>query len=516
MQETSANNKRIAKNTIILYLRMMFILCVGLYTGRATLAALGVEDYGLYNVVGGFVVFFTFLNGAMASATQRFITFELARGDLHRQRVTFSTSVIIHVAIGLVIVLLAETVGLWFVLHKLVIPEGRMTAAVWVYQFSILSMLLTIVSVPYNASIIAHEKMSAFAFITIMDTVLRLIIVICLTFVSFDRLIFYAGLLCLVSVIDRLIYGVYCSRHFADTRLVAVFDRRMFREMLNIGGWSLFGNLAGVFCSQGLNVVLNLFFGPAVNAARAVATTIQGIVTGFVSNFQMALNPQITKSYAVGEMQRMHSLIFASSKYSFFLLLAIALPIMVEADAILTLWLKNVPEHTANFTRLILCVLLLDAMGNPLMVSAQATGRVKVYQSVVGGLLIAVLPVSYVVLRLGGNPESVFVTYLVIAVLAFVARAFLIGRMVGFTLITFARRVVIPAALVFAAAAAASGALYAALPREGIWKSLLVVAAAVVFTLVSAFCLGLRRTERTMITGKAKALIQKLRARAGH
>ncbi len=343
MSDSISSNTRIAKNTLILYLRMILILCVGLYTSRIVLNTLGVEDYGIYNVVGGFVAFFSFLNGAMATATQRFITYELAQGNVERQINTFSTSVIIHFTIALLIVIAAETVGLWFVCNKLVIPEERFLAAIWVYQFSILTMFVSIVSIPYNAAIIAHEKMSAFAYISILDTVLKLVIVLLLTIVTFDKLVFYAALLFGISLLDRLIYGIYCKRHFAETRIKLIFDKKLFREMTNIAGWSLFGNIAGVFYTQGLNVLLNMFFGPVVNSARAIAVTIQGVVTGFVSNFQMALNPQITKSYAVGDLHRMHSLIFASSKYSFFLLLFIALPIMIETRTILTLWLKIVP-----------------------------------------------------------------------------------------------------------------------------------------------------------------------------
>lgn len=239
-----------------------------------------------------------------------------------------------------------------------------------------------------------------------------------LTIVTFDRLIFYAALLLSISILDRLIYGIYCKRHFKEARVKLMFNKRIFKEMANIAGWSLFGNIAGVFYTQGLNVLLNMFFGPIVNAARAIAVTIQGVVTGFVSNFQMALNPQITKSYATGDLSRMHSLIFASSKYSFFLLLLIVLPIMIETQTILAVWLKNVPAHTVWFVRIILCILLIDALSNPLMISSQAVGQVKVYQSVVGGLLLLILPIAYIALKLGGNPEMVFIVHLIISMVA--------------------------------------------------------------------------------------------------
>ncbi len=506
MPDSTDSNKRIAKNTLILYLRMIFILCVGLYTSRIVLNALGVEDYGIYNVVGGFVAFFSFLNGSMATATQRFITFELARGNIERQITTFSTAAIIHFVIAVLIVIAAETVGLWFVYNKLVIPEERFSAAIWVYQFSILTTFVSIVSIPYNAAIIAHEKMSAFAYISILDTVLKLIIVFLLTRVTFDKLIFYAFLLFCISLLDRLIYGIYCKRQFAETQMKLIFDKKLFRAMTNIAGWSLFGNIAGISYTQGLNVLLNMFFGPAVNAARAIAVTIQGVVTGFVTNFQMALNPQITKSYAVGDLQRMHALIFASSKYSFFLLLLIALPIMIETQTILTLWLKIVPNYTVWFVRLILCILLIDTLSNPLMISAQAVGRVKVYQSVVGGILLLILPIAYMALKLGGNPEIVFIVHLTVAVVALISRVIIVGRMVSFSFSSYVRKVLLPISTVFVLATGTSAILFYITPNGGIMGTVIIVVFALVFTSVAILVTGINTSERKLLWDKITRL----------
>ena len=509
MPDSISSNRRIAKNTLILYLRMIFILCVGLYTSRIVLNTLGVEDYGIYNVVGGFVAFFSFLNGAMATATQRFITFELAKGNINRQMTTFSTAAIIHFVIGLIIVVVAETIGLWFVYNKMVIPEERFSAAIWVYQFSILTMFISIVSIPYNAAIIAHEKISAFAYITILDVVLKLVIVLLLTIVTFDKLIFYAAMLLSISLLDRMIYVIYCKRHFAEVRIKLIFDKNLFREMTNIAGWSLFGNIAGVFYTQGLNVLLNMFFGPTVNAARAIAVTIQGVVTGFVSNFQMALNPQITKSYAIGDLHRMHTLIFASSKYSFFLLLLITLPIMVETQVILTLWLKVVPDHTIWFARLILCILLIDALSNPLMISSQAVGRVKVYQSVVGGLLLLILPVAYLALKLGGNPETVFVVHLIIATMALVCRIVIIGRMVSFSFALYARKVLLPISSVFILSVCTSTILFCVMPSDGLLKTAIVIVSTLFFTCSSILIVGISANERQLLWEKISHLRHK-------
>lgn len=423
---------------------MVIILVIGLYTSRVVLSVLGVEDYGLYNVVGGFVSLFTFLNGAMTTATQRFITFELAQGSLDRQRLTFSTALIIHFGLALLIFVLAETIGLWMVYNKLVIPVERFGAALWVYHLSVITCMVSVISIPYNAMIIAHEKMSAFAYISIMDVALKLIVVFLLAVSPWDKLIFYALGLFLIQMLDRMLYGIYCRRHFEEASFRFRFDKNIFKEMTNIAGWSLFGNIAGIGYTQGLNILLNMFFGPVVNAARGVAVTVQGIVCGFVANFQMALNPQITKSYAVKDLDRMHSLIYSSSKFSFYLLFIIVFPIILETDYILTLWLKNVPEYTITFLRLILCIMLVDTLANPLMVSSQATGKVKVYQSVVGGLLLLIVPIAYVVLKMGGNPQSVFIIHLLVAIVAQFARLVIIGRLIEMSISHYLRKVIAP------------------------------------------------------------------------
>ena len=395
----------------------------------------------------------------MSNATQRFITFELARGDIKKQIMTFSTAAIIHFVIALLIVIVAETLGLWFVYHKLVTPEERFVAAIWVYQFSILTMFVSIVSIPYNAVIIAHEKMSAFAYISILDVVLKLVIVYLLTIVTFDRLIFYAALLLSISILDRLIYGIYCKRHFKEARVKLMFNKRIFKEMANIAGWSLFGNIAGVFYTQGLNVLLNMFFGPIVNAARAIAVTIQGVVTGFVSNFQMALNPQITKSYATGDL-----------------------------------------------SRIILCILLIDALSNPLMISSQAVGQVKVYQSVVGGLLLLILPIAYIALKLGGNPEMVFIVHLIISMVALICRIMIVGRMVSFSLVQYAHKVLLPTISVFTLASCMSISIYYTMTNQSLLKTVIVIILSIVMTAISILFVGLNTSERNLIYTKINTL----------
>lgn len=447
--DNSTDNRRIAKNTAFLYIRMLLVLIVGLLTSRVVLNTLGVEDYGIYNVVGGFVVFFGFINGAMANASQRFITFELANGNINKQIATFSTSINLHILLAIIIIFFAETIGLWFLNNKLVIPYDRMHAAFWVYQVSIATLVLSVLSVPYNALIIAHEKMSAFALISITDVLLKLIIVYFLTIISYDRLIFYSVLLFGIQFLDRIIYGIYCRTHFPEANYHFIFDKGLFKGMSNIAGWSIFGNIAGVGYTQGINILLNIFFGPAINAARGIAVTIQGVVSGFVSNIQMAINPQITKSYATGNLKRMHSLIYSSSKFCFYLLLIIIMPIIIETHTILVLWLKLVPQHTVWFSRLILIILLFDTLANPLMIASQAVGKVKAYQSIVGSCLLFILPISYLSLKCGAIPESVFIVQLTISLVAIYLRIVIVSKLINMNIHNYIQLVIRPIIIVF-------------------------------------------------------------------
>lgn len=343
-----ADGKRIAKNTLMLYLRMFLVMGISLYTSRIVLEQLGIVDYGIYNVVGGVVAMFGFINASMAASTQRYLTFDLGRKDLEHLNITFNTSLHIHVIIALVVVSIGEIGGVWFMYNKMQIPPDRMTAAFWVFQFSLASMIVTFINVPYNALIIAYEKMSAFAYISILEVVMKLGIAFLLMASPIDRLIYFAILNFVSSIIVRIIYTIYCSRNFAAVKLRRLFNKSLFKEMSGFAGWSLFGQLAAIGFTQGLNVLLNMFFGPAVNAARGVAVQVQGAVSQFSMNFQTAINPQITKSYAQQDFGNMHMLVCRSSKFTYFLLFALTLPILLETPYILNLWLKEVPDYTVD------------------------------------------------------------------------------------------------------------------------------------------------------------------------
>lgn len=510
MVQTSENNKRIAKNTLVLYLRMFFTMLVSLYTSRIVLATLGEEDFGIYNVVGGVVAMFSFINMAMSASTQRYLTFELGKGNFENLRKVFCTSIHIHALISLIIVILAETIGLWFLYNKMTIPEARMDAAFWVYQLSVLSSVVMIMSVPYNASIVANEKMSAFAYISILEVLSRLVIVYLLLIWDFDKLKFYALLVFLVQVGIRIVYGAYCKRHFPETQYRWIWDGRLFKEMLGFASWNLWGNCAAVAFTQGLNLLLNMFFGPIVNAARAIAVQVQNAVNMFAANFQTAVNPQITKSYATQDYEYMHTLIFKSSKFTFFLLWMLCLPIMLEANNILELWLKKVPDYTAVFLCLILCVTMIDGMANSLMVAASSTGRVKLYQGVVGGILLCILPISYLVLKLGGNPPSVFVVHLCVCILAFIVRLLIIRPMIHLSLSHYFKSVLLPCMLVVAVSLLLPIGIRLALP-ENFWSFLLVCIASVLSVFLTTYFCGLSITERQFVGNKLQVMRKRIR-----
>lgn len=427
---------------------MLFTMGVSLFTSRVILQTLGIEDYGIYSVVGGIVTMFAFINGGMVSATQRFLTFEIGKGNSVQLKKVFSTSLQIHAFIAFIIVLLGETVGLWFLYEKLVIPPDRLVAALWVYQCSIIACVINIMSVPYNADIIAHEKMSAFAYISIIEVILKLAIVYMLYVTPWDKLITYSIFILIVQLIIRCIYAHYCSKHFEESHYCHQIDKTLFKEMFAFAGWSFWGNLASVLYTQGLNLMLNIFFGPIVNAARGIAVQVQAAVQQFVSNFQVALNPQITKNYAIGELIQMHYLMFRSARFSFFLLFMLTLPILLETNYILTLWLKTVPADAVVFTRWMIGISLVYTIANPCVVANQATGKVKVYQAVVGGILLLILPISYVVLKLGAPAYSVYIVHFCVEMVAQFARMYMLRKLINLPLSAYFRNIYLPVIIV--------------------------------------------------------------------
>ena len=505
-----SNNSRIARNTLMLYFRMFLMMGITFYTSRVVLQQLGVEDFGIYNVVGGVVAMFAFLNSAMTVSTQRYLTFELGTGNAEKLKLVFMTSIYCHALISLIVIVTIEIAGLWFIYNKMVIPDNRLDAALWTFQMSVASTVVVITSTPYNAAIIAHEKMSAFAYISVLEAALKLAIAFAISFGNFDKLIVYATLLFVAQLIIRFIYSAYCTRRFEETRLRRLFSKRLFREMSVFAGWNIWGTLAIVFKTQGLNLLLNLFFGPAVNAARGIAVQVQSAMALFAGNLQTAMNPQITKTYAQGALQEMHRLVFRSAKFTFFLLLILCLPVMFEIDWILEFWLGEVPAHTSNFVILMLCVTILNAIATPLRDSAAATGKVKVYQSVVSGLLLLTLPAAYLALKMGGSPESAFVTELVLFAMALLAQLVIIRPMIHISLRQFLLQVILPCAAVSATSTIIVATMKYIMP--GIPPVVNCLAFALVVAII-AYCMGLTHVERCFVNAKIKSLILKLKLR---
>lgn len=440
--------KRLAKNTLLLYMRMLVLMVVSLYTSRIILHALGETDFGIYNVVGGVVAAFSFISGSLSAAVSRFITFELGKNDMDRLRKVFSTSVIIQFLLVLLIVVLTESVGVWFLNTQMTIPPDRMQAANWVLQFSIFTFAVNLVSIPYNALIIAHERMAAFAYISLFEAFGKLAIALLVMYSSNDRLIVYAVLMCLVAVTVRILYGCFCKKHFKECTFRFCWDKDILREMFGFAGWNFIGASSSILRDHGGNILLNMYFGPSVNAARGIAVQVNTALMGFVSNFTMALNPQITKSYASGNHDYMMYLIYKGARFSFYMLLILSLPVLVNTHYILVLWLRLVPEHSVAFVQLILVFALSECISSPLITAMLATGRIRNYQITVGGLQMLNLPVSYVAIQLGCLPESVFVIAIVISQCCLALRICLLRGMIRLSVCRFVKDVYVNILLV--------------------------------------------------------------------
>jgi len=509
MPQTLEDNKRIAKNTLLLYVRMLFLTSVSLYTSRVVLITLGVTDYGIYNVVGGVVAMFGFINGSMSSATQRYITFALGKNDKENLQKVFSTALQIHVLIALLIVVLGETIGMWFMYTQMKISADRMDAAFWTLQCSIISTAIMIVSVPYNADIIAHEKMSAFAYISILETVLKLAVVYILLAFSYDKLILYAFLILSVQIFIRFCYSRYCNKHFKESIYRHTWNKSLFKEMTGFAGWSMFGSLASVLFGQGLNMLLNVFFGPIVNAARAVAVQVQNAIHQFVGNFQMALNPQITKNYAKGEMNDMHKLMFRSARFSFYLMFLLSLPFLFETNFILNIWLNVVPENTIVFLRIMICISLLFTLSNPLAVAAQATGKVKRYQATCGSILLMILPISYVCLKFGCPAYSVFIVHFIMESIAQFARMIILRPLIGLRIIDYVRNIYIRVIAVVSLSVAVPFIIYKSMDAT-VARFFIMCLVCLLSVSIVAYTVGLSKNERAFVRDKATVIINKI------
>lgn len=511
--QTSDNNKRIAKNTLLLYVRMLFTMAVSLFTSRVILNTLGVEDYGINNVVGGIVTMFSVLSGSLSSSISRFITFELGKGNIERLKTIFSTGINIQLGMSVLIIIIAEAVGIWFLNTKMNIPTDRMVAANWVFQCAILTFVLNLLSVPYNAAIIAHEKMSAFAYISVVEVSLKLIIVYMFMISPFDRLETYAVLLLLVGAVIRFIYGYYCKRHFEECTYHFVFDKPVLKEMTGFAGWSFLGNGAYMLNTQGVNILMNLYFGVAVNAARGIATQVDAALKQFVNNFTTAVNPQITKSYAQGDLDYMHKLVCRSAKFSAFLMMFFAVPIILETNTILTIWLKTVPDYAVIFLQWIIISSFMDTvLANSLVTSMFATGKIKRYQIIVTTVGCLVFPLSWIAFKLGFEPQVGYILYFIIYTILLFVRLYLLKDMVKLPVMMYIREVLYKLAPIIVVGFAIPGILI--LTMDAGWLRLILVCLlSVLVTAASEYFIGLSNKEKNFVAEKIKLVIGKIKSK---
>lgn len=497
----SEDSKRIARNTLLLYVRMLLLLFIGLFTSRVVLAALGETDYGVYNAVGGMVTVFTFLTASISSAISRFLAFELGNGgDATRMRKLFSAGIAIQLVFALVLVILAETAGLWFLHHRMNIPDGRMGAAEIVFQCSLVALVIQLLAIPYNAAIIAREKMSAFAFISLLEAGLKLAVALMVKYCLNDRLVLYAFLMAAVALVVRMSYGYYCRRHFPESRGKLIVDRSLLREIFSFSGWNFFGSSSYVLNTQGVTILVNIFFGVALNAARGVALQIENIAKQFVSNFLTAINPQITKSWASGNRDYCFSLVAKGVKFSLLVILAFFLPLYFEAECALDLWLAKVPAHSADFVRLALVGLLVDMVGNPLLTLILATGKVRNYYLLTGLTSYLCLPLAWLAFKLGAPVEWSYVSFILIYLIVLLERFVMARRIASFPLGKFFRSLA-PMLQVFALAFALAFLAHLLMP-QGILRLLLVCAVSWLALLGFTCLLALTPGERAFLTRK--------------
>ena len=508
--QTTDNNKRIAKNTLLLYFRMLLMMFVTLFTSRVVLDKLGVTDYGIYNVVGGALAMSGFLNSSMSNAVQRYLSFEIGKNNEAGVNRIFNVSLFAHVGIAVFVFVVMEIVGVWYLNTHMNIPAERMDAANWVLQCSIFTTLFTIVQVPYNAIIISKEQMGIYAYISILEVVLKLLVVYMLAIGNFDKLKLYSVLIMVVTIGIVMIYRFYCTRKYKEAKFKFIKDWNLLKQIVGFASWNMLGELAWVFTGQGVNIILNSFFGPVVNAARGLAEQVNGAVNRFVANFQTAVNPQLIKNYASDQLGEMKTLLFRSTRFSYYLLLALSLPIILKMDFILHLWLKEVPDYTTGFCQLVLVSSLVSTLSNLLAQVARAYGKIRNYQIIVSIFLFLNFPLSYIVLKFGGSPLStMFVNIGINAMLLFV-RLRLTNRMIQMTYGSFIRNVLFPVIIVTAVALVIPLTIYFMLDNS-IISFIIVCLVSFVSVGVSTYALGMNANERLYILAAISKIITKIK-----
>ena len=502
------DNKRLAKNTVVLYARSFFVLILSLFTSRITLQALGVDNYGINSAVGGVIAMFSVISGSLSKSISRFVTFELGHGDKDKLRRIFSTAINIQLGIGFIIILLGETVGVWFLNTQMNIPEGRMYAANWVLQCAMWSFFIGLTQTPYSACIIGHEKMKVFAYFNIVDTLLRVINVFLLYISPFDKLITIAVLGFIVSVGMRMAQRIYCARKFEECHYQFVFDKSLMKEMTGFAGWSFLTNTAWIFNNQGVNILINIYFGVSFNAARGIAHKIEGIVKRFSADFTVALNPQITKSYAAGELDEMNKLICRGTRFTYYLMFVLSLPLIFEAYYALYLWLGMVPDHTILFYRLSLVATLANMVGGTGYTACMATGNIKWYTIIITSVGFLVFPLTWIAYKLGFGVEWSYIIFIIIYIIVDIVRLFIMRHLCGFPIMMFVKDAVIPILLVSTISIIIPSFIYFTMEQ-----SLIRAAIVTVVSLLSGFgavyTVGLNKGERVVLRNKINEIFNK-------
>ena len=497
--------RRLAKNTLYLYFRSIFCLLLSLYSSRLILHALGVDDYGINNAVAGFASMFALVTGSFSSAISRFLTFEQGTGNKEKQRDVFALSLNMMIAFSLIILILAETLGIWFVGHKMTIPEGRETAAIWTFRFAVLTVMSGLIVSPFNSAIIAHEKMGIYAVINIIEAILRLGLALFLTYGHYtaDRLILFAGIWAVCTIGLQAFAIAYSSYHFQECRLRLFFDKDLFKDMFGYAGWSFVGSVSGTLSGQGVNTLINIYCGPAINAARGLSNTVHQAIAMFVNNFTIALTPQITKAYAAEDKDYTKYLAYRGVRFSFFIMFLIALPVLLEAEFVFTLWLGDVPDHTVNFNRLTLINSLVGLSYASFGTVQHATGNIRNYSLIMSLIILLQFPSSWILLRLGCAPEYVYVSSIGVAVLGFIAATQIVKKTLDFTYAELLKEIYFPEFKVIICSTIIPLIAVLLLPY-GWWRFLITGTLCVLCTVPSILFLGCSKGERAFIFNVVK------------
>lgn len=502
----SQNNKRIAKNTVYLYIRMLFVMFITLLTTRKLLSTLGVEDYGLYNVVCGFVNMFAFLNTSMANGIQRFYNYEIGKnGDRNIGRI-FTHAFVIQFCIAIIIIILLETIGIWYLYFKMMIPEGRFNAAFWIFQLSMIQLFITVVTVPYSAAVMAYEKMNFYAYVGIIDAILKLVIVYLLRYTSIDQLIFYGFLLAIISILNFFINLFYCKKNFTNLIITKVFDKKLLFEILSFSGWNIFGTGAHMIERQGINLVFNAFWGTIVNAANGIASQVIAAITSLTSGFVTAVRPQMIKSYALGNVKYLQKMYYSASKLTFYLIMLLAVPMICEISIVLDFWLGRgkYPEFTTLFCQISMIIALTNSYATPSSIIAHATGKMKKFQVTVSFTILLILPIAYISARFGCKPYIILLISAFLNIIVQIVRLFIIREQIGFLIFEYIKRVFCPTWIIFSLTLVSTMVVDHYMPHQ-LTYAIISIGISIVLSIVYIFSFGLTEPEKSLIISFVKS-----------